>query len=96
MYTLPQADKALLDELGYRVKLADVDKAILANATFLDQIVADPEIFGHDLTALDEGDDQKGSAATAKDASSAGSFCTVTYHEHCRIHLFRPFGLARL
>lgn len=50
MLRLPLADQALLEELGYKKKLQDVDKAILVNATFLNQIVANPEIFGHDLS----------------------------------------------
>lgn len=29
-----------------------MDKAILANAEFLKQIIADPEIFGHDVDDL--------------------------------------------
>ncbi len=31
--------------MGYKRKLAEVDDAILANAAFLNQIVANPEIF---------------------------------------------------
>jgi len=31
--------------LGFKRKLAEVDDAILANAAFLNQIVANPEIF---------------------------------------------------
>ena len=49
MYTLPKADQELLDTLGYKQKLEEVDKAILVNADFLAQIVSEPEIFGHDL-----------------------------------------------
>ncbi|KAJ8593712.1 N2227-domain-containing protein [Rhizopogon salebrosus TDB-379] len=49
IYTLPRGDKELLDSLGYRHKLQEVDRAILVNAEFLNLIVANPEIFGHDL-----------------------------------------------
>ena len=49
MYTLSQADQEVLSGLGYKEKLEAIDKAILVNASFLTQIVADPEIFGHDL-----------------------------------------------
>ena len=35
----------MIDELGYKRKLVEVDEAILANAAFLNQIVANPEIF---------------------------------------------------
>ncbi|OBZ76846.1 hypothetical protein A0H81_03380 [Grifola frondosa] len=48
-HTLPLADRALLEGLGYKDKLAAADRAIVANAQFLDQIIANPEIFGHDL-----------------------------------------------
>lgn len=49
LYTLPRADKALLDSIGYRSKLQEIDTAILANADILHKIVANPEIFGHDV-----------------------------------------------
>ena len=51
IYTLPLADRALLDSIGYRRKLQEIDNAILANANFLNKIVANPEIFGHDVDA---------------------------------------------
>ncbi|GBE83482.1 Carnosine N-methyltransferase [Sparassis crispa] len=53
-YTLSRADQDLLDDLGYKEKLAEADRAILMNATFLNQIVANPEIFGHEVDADDE------------------------------------------
>lgn len=55
LYTLSHADKALLDSIGYRSKLQEIDTAILANADFLHKIVANPEIFGHDVTAREDG-----------------------------------------
>lgn len=55
IYTLPRADQELLSNLGYKQKLAEVDKAILANAEFLKQIVADTQIFGGDFD--EEGED---------------------------------------
>ena len=48
MYTLPRADQQLLIDLGYKEKLEEVDKAILVNAVFLEQIVANTEIFEHE------------------------------------------------
>ena len=45
MFTLPREDQVLIDQLGFKRKLAEVDNAILANAAFLNQIVAHPEIF---------------------------------------------------
>ncbi|KAK7678716.1 hypothetical protein QCA50_018298 [Cerrena zonata] len=49
IYVLPKADQDLLTNLGYKEKLAEVDKAIFVNATFLNQIVDNPEIFGHNI-----------------------------------------------
>ncbi|KAI0922653.1 hypothetical protein AcW1_002757 [Taiwanofungus camphoratus] len=53
-FTLPRADQELLETLGYKTKLAEADRAILANADFLNQIVANPEIFGHELDIEEE------------------------------------------
>lgn len=39
---------------GYKDKLNQVDKAIAANAEFLNQIIADPAIFGHDVDSEDD------------------------------------------
>jgi carnosine N-methyltransferase len=55
LHSLPLADRQLLEGLGYKEKLQEVDAAILTNAKFLNQLVANPEIFGHDLASLDEG-----------------------------------------
>lgn len=49
-------DQQVLEDLGYKQKLDEVDQAILANAEFLDQIVANPEIFGHEVE-VEEGED---------------------------------------
>ena len=48
--------------MGYKEKLAEVDKAILANAEFLKQIVANTQMFGaEDLE--DEGiEDEEGAS----------------------------------
>ncbi|KAH9934174.1 N2227-domain-containing protein [Fomitopsis serialis] len=54
-FTLPRADQELLSSLGYKENIAKADRAIMANADFLNQIVADPEIFGHDLDSEDVG-----------------------------------------
>ncbi|KAF6745474.1 N2227-domain-containing protein [Ephemerocybe angulata] len=56
IYSLPLEDQDLLDSLGYKKKLDDADKAILANADFLSKIVENPEIFGHELD--DEDNDE--------------------------------------
>ncbi|KAI0791475.1 N2227-like protein-domain-containing protein [Irpex lacteus] len=64
IYTLPRADQELLSNLGYKQKLAEVDKAILANAEFLKQIVADTQIFGGDFD--EEGEDAEDQTATVR------------------------------
>ncbi|KAI0301377.1 N2227-domain-containing protein [Russula brevipes] len=40
---------ALIEQLGYKQKLAEVDDAILANAAFLNQMIANPEIFENNV-----------------------------------------------
>ena len=65
MYTLPKADQDLLNDLGYKEKLEAIDKAILVNASFLAQIVADPEIFGHDLDENEDASSAESDPATA-------------------------------
>ncbi|KAI9459315.1 N2227-domain-containing protein [Russula earlei] len=45
IFTLPREDQALIEQLGYKRKLAKVDEAILSNAAFLNLIVANPTIF---------------------------------------------------
>jgi carnosine N-methyltransferase len=65
VYRLPHADQESLENLGYKQKLNEVDQAILANAEFLDQIVANPEIFGHDMAAVEgEYDDENDGTAS--------------------------------
>jgi len=59
LYTLPLSDQEVLEKLGYKQKLDDVDKAILINADFLSKIAENPEIFGHDVD-LDEENPQNG------------------------------------
>lgn len=55
----------MLNDLGYKEKLEAIDKAILVNASFLAQIVADPEIFGHDLDVDEESTPAESDLATA-------------------------------
>ncbi|EGO01334.1 hypothetical protein SERLA73DRAFT_179497 [Serpula lacrymans var. lacrymans S7.3] len=86
LYTLPQADKDLLDDLGYKQKLSDVDKAILANASFLNQIIANPEIFGHELPT-DGADIDEADPSTPGNASSGGhSHSNAHSHSHGHSH----------
>jgi hypothetical protein len=58
VFTLPREDQALLEQLGYKRKLAAVDDAILTNSAFLNQIVANPAIFENG-TPGDEEDNQE-------------------------------------
>ncbi|KII91865.1 hypothetical protein PLICRDRAFT_682358 [Plicaturopsis crispa FD-325 SS-3] len=99
VYTLPKDDHELLESLGYKQKLAEVDEAIMANAQFLKQIVANPEIFGHDLgDATAEGDaegisEERGTAQENAHAShshdhisSGHSHSHTTSHSHSHSH----------
>ena len=54
IYKIPRADQELLTALGYKSRLHEIDEAIIANAQFLKQLIADPEIFGHELEAEHE------------------------------------------
>ena len=58
IFILPKADQDLLTNLGYKEKLAEADKAILANAAFLNLIVDNPEIFGHNVDDDSEGEEE--------------------------------------
>ncbi|KAG5341441.1 hypothetical protein C0989_010381 [Termitomyces sp. Mn162] len=58
IYCLPSADQQVLEAIGYKKKLDQVDDAIRANAEFLALIVANPEIFGHEVDADAEGTDE--------------------------------------
>lgn len=76
-HTLPIADRQLLESLGYKDKLAKADQAIAANAEFLNNIVANPEIFGHDLELEDEhheeGDETGAASSRATESAEHGS-----------------------
>ena len=61
---MPIADRELLESLGYKEKIRKADEAIIKNAEFLNNIVANPEIFGHDLEADIEEDHETGNEPT--------------------------------
>ncbi|KAF7309952.1 N2227 domain-containing protein [Mycena indigotica] len=77
LYTLPKADQELLSQLGYRAKLDAVDEAISKNADFLGSVVADPEIFGHDIQ-----DEEDHSSGHSHDHSHGGQH----HHGHSHSH----------
>ncbi|KAF8263276.1 N2227-like protein-domain-containing protein [Lactarius quietus] len=58
VFTLPREDQALLEQLGYKRKLAAVDDAILTNAAFLNQIIANPAIFENDIPGAEEDNEE--------------------------------------
>lgn len=58
VFTLPREDQALLEQLGYKRKLAAVDDAILTNAAFLNQIVANPAIFENGIPGDEENNEE--------------------------------------
>ena len=88
LFTLPQADKALLELIGYRRKLKEIDESILANAQFLHKIVANPEIFGHDVDAV-AGED---GGVTLEDSERPSGGRTIrSAHRICRLSHRRRF-----
>ena len=53
-----------------------MDNAILANAEFLNQIIANPEIFGHDISSLKgEGEDEE---SVSEELDHSAEFHTLT------------------
>ena len=74
MYTLSKADQDVLTDLGYKEKLEAIDKAILVNANFLNQIVADPEIFGHGLDEMETPEESDPATAICTDGDITGRY----------------------
>ncbi|KAJ3858737.1 N2227-domain-containing protein [Lentinula novae-zelandiae] len=87
LFTLPKADRELLEQLGYKEKLDQVDKAILANEQFLNKIVIDPEIFGDDGNdAFEEGDEEGEAADPSISARSHSHSHSHSPHSHSHSH----------
>ncbi|KAJ3871912.1 N2227-domain-containing protein [Lentinula edodes] len=88
LFTLPKADRELLEQLGYKEKLDQVDKAILANEQFLNKIVVDPEIFGEDGNedALEEGDEEGEATDPSTSAKSHSHSHSHSPHSHSHSH----------
>ncbi|KAM6501500.1 N2227 domain containing protein [Amanita muscaria] len=87
IYRLSIADQEILDNLGYKKKLDDVDKAILANAQFVAQIIENPEIF--ELDADDGEADNNGAADSGAGRPSEKKFGSQRHphpHPHSRSH----------
>jgi len=89
IYRLPHADQKVLEDLGYKQKLDEVDQAILANAEFLGQIVASPEIFGHDIgLENDEADESASPTLGQGNGRSPGLSHSHSHsHSHSSPHL---------
>ncbi|KAK2466532.1 hypothetical protein APHAL10511_001394 [Amanita phalloides] len=79
IYKLPRVDQEILDSLGYKKKIDDVDQAILANDRFVQQIVENPEIFGHEL------DDE--SAGAESQPGESHSLTGAPFQPHTNSHL---------
>ncbi|KAF8582380.1 N2227-domain-containing protein [Ramaria rubella] len=56
-FQLPSEDQKLLEEIGWKKKLDEIDTAIQANARFLRNIVISPEIFERRTDGDNEGED---------------------------------------
>ncbi|KAF8546782.1 hypothetical protein OG21DRAFT_1490826 [Imleria badia] len=102
LYMFPNADKAFLDAIGYRRKLQAIDAAILADVNFLHKIVANPEIFGHDVGGIageDAGVGEDGGGATAIRRTKAIGEHTIYPYIHsfsnipCKDALLRPMKI---
>lgn len=55
-HRLPKKNQELLEQVGWKQRLEDVDEKIAANQAFLDMIVDHPDIFSHE----DADDDEHG------------------------------------
>lgn len=78
-FRLPPNDREILSTLGYKEKLAAVDKAIITNAEFFNQIVADPHIFGHEV---EEEPPQDGIYQPEMASLPSGSHFTPPLHDY--------------
>ncbi|KAJ7028313.1 N2227-domain-containing protein [Mycena alexandri] len=97
-YTLPKPDQDLLSVLGYKAKLDQVDAAIVANADFLSEVVSDPEIFGHDLASVVEGEPSAESHSPMNDSPMEHSHERVSSghsHSHGHSHTHSHHGAPR-
>ncbi|KAF9255445.1 N2227-domain-containing protein [Marasmius fiardii PR-910] len=89
IFTIPKSDQELLATLGYKEKLNAVDRAILANAEFLNQIIVDPEIFGHGVDDDEEdgdGGEEEGQNQSVGGAKHSHSHSHGHTHEHGHDH----------
>ncbi|KAH9911822.1 N2227-domain-containing protein [Epithele typhae] len=100
IHTLPLADRELLSLLPYKQRITDTDNAILANAQFLDAVIASPEIFSQgpgdaedefneddpEMRGNDQGDVDDGDHAQLSQPSQSHS------HSHGHSHGEPPSG----
>ncbi|EJD01859.1 N2227-domain-containing protein [Fomitiporia mediterranea MF3/22] len=80
LFSLSLEDQKLLDELGWKQRLVDVDNAILENAKFVRAIIAEPEIFS-DADLFQDGDEDDYGEQGATEGSN---------HIHSHLHSGGP------
>ncbi|KAL5478532.1 hypothetical protein ACEPAI_2716 [Sanghuangporus weigelae] len=82
-HSLASEDQRMLEELGWKAKLIDIDNAILENAKFVKAIIAQPEIFSD----ADLGEDAEGAEEQAQQGSSRShSHSHADGHTHSHDH----------
>ncbi|KAJ8517718.1 hypothetical protein ONZ45_g5124 [Pleurotus djamor] len=87
LFTIPRNDRELIGKVGYKEKLDEVDKAIQVNADFLNQIIANPEIFGHHPDDQSEdGDDAQKEAKPCHSHDDAAGHSHEHGHGHSHSH----------
>ncbi|TFK75538.1 N2227-domain-containing protein [Pluteus cervinus] len=84
IYNLPLEDRDILHKLGYRAKLDKIDQAILVNANFLDQMIAQPEIFGQDMETDEYGSPHE--PLPEQGPPGPSHFQGHSHHEHPHDH----------
>lgn len=82
LLSLSFSDRRLLADTGYRDKLQAVDEAIIANQQFLDDIVADTEIFGQ----AGEASSEEGESKEAHSHSHGSDGVDAHAHSHSHDH----------
>ncbi|KAF8625858.1 hypothetical protein AX17_006754 [Amanita inopinata Kibby_2008] len=101
IYRLPNADQRILEDLGYKKKVDAVDRAILANAKFIDQIVTNPEIFGHGIDDENGGRDSDSESKPISESHHSANervaeSSSSNYPSHPQLHTHsHPHGHAR-
>ncbi|KAH9854552.1 N2227-domain-containing protein [Lenzites betulinus] len=85
IYIIPIEDRELLETVGYKERISATDNAILANAEFLQLLIANPEIFGQELE-LQEHEEAGDKPGPSRDPRLNARQRSHDHHEHSHNH----------